>query len=238
MREQKVEEPSRTSSLPRKGSHLNIRLHSCIHSLVFRYLALLRPDQGFCDLELGVSICLLQGLGGWAQLWMLVVWSPLTQPCYPCLSLGVCALVSIPPQCDELGRTFLVCSIDLLWLACVGPRALHSLGVAFPFNPCGVFFTLLQFGSVSLRSDLGFEFRPLQTWISIFWLGFQFSLGELCWFDLSISRSLSLYRLGELSWIYCCCSVYCQTLQSDTDHTQLGPCWTKCPLVFTGSVYV
>ena len=97
----------------------------------------------------------------------------------------------------------------LLWLACVGPRALHSLGVAFPFSPCGVFFTLLQFGLVSLRFDLGFEFRPLQTWISIFWLGFQFSLGELCWFDLSISWSLSLYRLGELSWIYCCCSGYC-----------------------------
>ena len=97
----------------------------------------------------------------------------------------------------------------LLWLACVGPRALHSLGIAFPFSPCGVFSTLLQFGSVSLRSDLGFEFCPLQSWISIFWLWFHFLLGELCWFDLSISQSLSLYRLGELSWIYYCCSSYC-----------------------------
>ena len=135
---------------------------------------------------------------------MLVFWSPLTQLCYPCWSLGVCALVSIPLQFDELGRTFLVCSIDLLWLACVGPKALQSLGVAFLFSPCGVYFILLQFGSVSLRSDLGFEFRPLLSWISIFWFGVPVSLGELCWFDLSTSRSLSLYRLGELSWIYCC----------------------------------
>ena len=109
----------------------------------------------------------------------------------------------------NLGELLLSAVSICLWLASVGPKALHSLGVAFPVIPCGVFFTLLQFGSVSLRSDLGFEFRPLQTWISIFWLGFQFSLGELCWFDLSISRSLSLYRLGELSWIYYCCLGYC-----------------------------
>ena len=83
----------------------------------------------------------------------------------------------------------------------MGPRALHSLGVAFLFSPCGVYFILLQFGSVSLRSDLGFEFRPLLSWISIFWFGVLVSLGELSWFDLSTSRSLSLYRLGELSWI-------------------------------------
>ena len=83
----------------------------------------------------------------------------------------------------------------------MGPRALHSLGVAFPFSPCGVFFTLLQFGSVSLRSNLGFEFCPLLSWLSIFWFGVPVSLGELSWFDLSTSRSLSLYRLGELSWI-------------------------------------
>ena len=134
MREQKVEEPSRTSSLPIKGSHLNIRLHSCIHSLVFRYLALLRPDQGFCDLELGVSICLLQGLGGWAQLWMLVVWSPLTQPCYPCLSLGVCALVSILLQCDELRRTSLVYSVDFVVIGLCGAQSTPQLGRSFPFR--------------------------------------------------------------------------------------------------------
>ena len=86
------------------------------------------------------------------------------------------------------------------WLACVGPRALQSLGVAFLFSPCGVYFILLQFGSVSLRSDLGFEFRPLLSWLSISGLGFQFRWVS-CWFDLSTSRSLSLYRLGELSWI-------------------------------------
>ena len=210
MGEQNVEEPSRTSSLPIKGSHLTIRLHSCIHSLVDRYLALLCPDQGFYDLELGVSICLLQGLGGWAQPWMIVVWSPFTQ-----LYLSLLVVGGFEPwflsflNVTNLGELLVSAVSIFLWLACVGPRALHSLGIAFPFIPCGVFFTLLQFGSVSLRSDLGFEFRPLQTWISIFWLGFQFSLGELCWFDLSISRSLSLYRLGELSWIYCCCLGYC-----------------------------
>ena len=89
----------------------------------------------------------------------------------------------------------------LLLLAIVGPRALHSLAVAFLIHPCGVYFTLLQFGSVSLRSNLGFEFRPLLFWLSIFWFGVPVSLGELSWFDLSTSWSLSLYRLGELSWI-------------------------------------
>ena len=113
---------------------------------------------------------------------------------------GFLALVFISLQCDELGRTFLVCSIDLLWLACVGPRALQILGVAFLFSPCGVYFILLQFGLVSLRSDLGFEFRPLLSWLSISGLGFQFRW-VCCWFDLFTSRSLSLYRLGEPSWI-------------------------------------
>ena len=75
------------------------------------------------------------------------------------------------------------------------------MGVAFLFSACGVYFILLQFGSVSLRSDLGFEFRPLLSWLSIFWFGIPVSLGELSWFDLSTSWSLSLYRLGELSWI-------------------------------------
>ena len=92
----------------------------------------------------------------------------------------------------------------LLLLAIVGPKALHSLGVAFLIYPCGVYFTVLQFGSVSLRYDLGFEFRPLLSWLSIFWFGVPVSLGELSWSDLSTSRSLSLYRLGELSWITDC----------------------------------
>ena len=106
MREQKVEEPSRTSSLPIKGSHLTIRLHSCFHSLVDRYLALLRPDQGFCDPELGVSICLLQGLGGWAQPWMMTVWSPLTQPYLSLLVVGGLSLGFCPSSVRRTWANF------------------------------------------------------------------------------------------------------------------------------------
>ena len=77
------------------------------------------------------------------------------------------------------------------WLACVGPRALQSLGVAFRLGSCGVYF-ILQFGSVSLRSDLGFEFRPLLSWLSIFWFGVPVSLGELLVRPVHFPESLSL----------------------------------------------
>ena len=74
----------------------------------------------------------------------------------------------------NLGELLLSAVSIYLWLACVGPRALHSLGVAFPFISCGVFYPHLQFGSVSLRSDLGFVSFVPKPWISFFWLGFQF----------------------------------------------------------------
>ena len=95
------------------------------------------------------------------------------------------------------------------WLACVGPRALQSLGVAFLFSPCGVYFILLQFGLVSLRSDLGFEFRPLQTWISIFWLGFQFRWVSCVGLTCPSPRVSLSIGLVNLSWIYYCCSGFC-----------------------------
>ena len=97
----------------------------------------------------------------------------------------------------NLGELLLSAVSIYLWLACVGPRALHSLGVAFLSIPCGVYYPHLQFGSISLRSDLGFWVSSPSALDIDFLVRVPVSLGELCWFDLSISRSLSLYRLGE-----------------------------------------
>ena len=77
-------------------------------------------------------------------------------------------------------------------LAIVGPRACHSLGVAWFLDPYGVYCILLWFGSVSLSLDLGFEFRPLLCWLSISGLGFQFRwVYAVDWPDL-FPESLSL----------------------------------------------
>ena len=110
----------------------------------------------------------------------------------------------------NLGELLLSAVSTFLWLACVGPRACHSLGVAFLSISLGVYYPHLQFGSVSLRSDLGFWVSSPSALDIDFLVRVPVSLGELCWFDLSISRSLSLsIGLVNLSWIYCCCSGFC-----------------------------
>ena len=157
MREQKVEEPSRTSSLPIKGSHLTIRLHSCIHSLVVRYLALLTSRLGFLRYRAwGFDLSLA---GPW-RLGVALDDGRLVSP-HPAVLILACHWGFDPwfmfflsvTNLGELLLSTVLTSCD--WLV-LGPRACHSLGVAFLSISLDVYNPHLQFGSVSLRSDLGF----------------------------------------------------------------------------------
>ena len=157
MREQKVEEPSRTSSLPIKGSHLNIRLHS-LHSpscvsipcSPTSRLGFLRSRAWGFDLSLA---------GPWRLGVALDDGRLVTS--HPAVLILACRWGFEPWFLSFLSVTnlgeFLLSAVSIyLWLACVGPRALHSLGVSFLSISLGVYYPHLQFVSVSLRSDLGF----------------------------------------------------------------------------------
>lgn len=105
---------------------------------------------------------------------------------------GLCPGFFLPSVWRTSTNQFWSAISILLLLAIVGPRAFYSLGVAFFTDPCGVYYILLQFGSVSLSLDLGCEFRPLLFWLSIFGLGFPVSLGMLLGWPVHFSKSLSL----------------------------------------------
>ena len=87
----------------------------------------------------------------------------------------VCTLVSLSLVWDELGRTcLLVCILIYLLLVVVEPRACQSLGAAWFYDPCGICYPLLRFGSVSLSIELGFVFRPPLMLVIDSGLGYQF----------------------------------------------------------------
>ena len=109
----------------------------------------------------------------------------------------------------NLGELLLSAVSTFLWLACVGPRARHSLGVAFLSISLGVYYPHLQFGSVLLRSDLGFWVSFPQPWIFFFWLGFQFRWVSCVGLTCPSPRVSLSIGLVNLSWIHCCCLGIC-----------------------------
>ena len=113
------------------------------------------------------------------------------------LVVGVLTLVLSFSLCDELRRTSPCLQVStFLWLACLGPRTLHSLGIVVLSTPLGLLYLWLKFGSISLRSNLlhlGFDSFAYPS------LGYRFLvrvpvwLGELCWLTIpSPGVSLSL----------------------------------------------
>ena len=134
MREQKVEEPSRTSSLPIKGSHLTIRLHSYVHSLVIRYLALLTSRLGFLRSRAwGFDLSLV---GPWRLGVALDDGRLVTS--HPAVLILACCWGFEPWflsffSVTNLGE-LLVCSIDFLVIDLCEAQSLPLLGRSFPFH--------------------------------------------------------------------------------------------------------
>ena len=161
---------------------------------------------------------------------MLVVWSSLTQSWFPCLSLGVCALVSLSLLCGtNLDEPVFGLHIDFLCVGHCGAQSMPELGRSLVYwslwymlpSPL-IWFSFVESWSrvlVSPPSCAGYRFL---VWDS----SFAGCMQLVDWSLRGVSVSIGLkYLIGSLIVDWAFANVY-----SIAECTQLGLCSMKWPL--------